>query len=440
MRARRWSVSSFVLLSILACGASKTSDVGFDMDASADAGGGQDVGPTDGAGPGQLSDAVMGSDAFGSCATGMFAAKGLPAAMLFVLDASGTMASGNKYANAQQAIVAAMDETAFDSMDLGLLLYPQVATTPAMCPLLSALGVQVNCSVSGLPQVPLALAGTAQSSSSSGVRHDIYAALVASTPTAGPGNGNPSYDALTNAISTLQGFNLPMPSRRMLFYITDGGASCTSQDTPQRPNYTDGNGCPDWEDPDNIVTLLKTAHADASTPVNSLIVGVQGADTTAAPGDPTNPPYSVRRALSAYALAGSPETVPTGCDGSYTQSGTDPAVPCHFDLSTTPSFTTALTTAIDQIRSKLLGCTFALPSTDAGTIDPNKVNVDYSVGGMTVDLKKRASASDTCLTGSGCWDYTSGGQVELIGAACTAVESSSSATVDIVVGCTTITQ
>jgi hypothetical protein len=391
--------------------------------------------------PFQLGDAPTNPDAFGNCGASSFEAKGLPAAMLFVVDASGSMGMNNKYANAQQAIVAAMDQDAFDSMDLGLLLYPQTAPVGAVCPILASLGVQVNCAVSGLAQVPLALAGTNKSNASSGVRHDMYTALVASAPVAGPGNGNPSYDALQSAITDLKAFSLPMPSKRMLFYITDGGASCTSQDTPQRPNYQDGNGCPDWENPANIVTLLSQAHADPSTPVNSLIVGVQGADTTAGPGDPVNPPYSVRRALSAYALAGSPETAPMGCDGQYSQAGTDPAIPCHFDLSTMPSFTQTLSAAIAQIRSKLLGCTFALPSTDGGTIAPNEVNVDYSLGGgMTIAIKKRATASETCIAAPGCWDYTPGGQVELIGAACTAVEGSTSAKVDIVVGCQTVTQ
>jgi hypothetical protein len=433
-------VGAWLVLALASCAASGGSNHdGFASDAGP---GGPDatLGSDSQGPPPSLSDVVVPGDAFGTCGTASFAAQGLPAAMLFVLDASGTMGSDNKYANAQQAIVAAMDEDAFDTMDLGLLLYPQTTPVGAMCPILAELGVQVNCAVTGLPQVPLALAGMNKSSSSSGVRHDMYTALVASAPVAGPGNGNPTYDALENAITTLQNFSLPMPSKRMLFYITDGGASCTSQDTPQRPSYTDGNGCPDWENPSNIVTLLGQAHANASTPVNSLIVGVQGADTTGGAGKPNLPPYSVRLALSAYALAGSPETVPMGCDGTYTQTGTDPAVPCHFDLSTMPNFTMTLSTAIDQIRSKLLGCTFALPTPDGGTVNPNLVNVDYSVGGMNIDIARRANASETCSAAPGCWDYTSGGQVELIGAACTAVEGSASAKVDIVVGCQTVTQ
>jgi hypothetical protein len=58
------------------------------------------------------------------CATGKFAAQFLPAAMLVLLDGSGSMAAANKYAFAQQAIVSAIDEDAFDSASLGLMIYP----------------------------------------------------------------------------------------------------------------------------------------------------------------------------------------------------------------------------------------------------------------------------------------------------------------------------
>ena len=75
---------------------------------------------------------------------------------------------------------------------------------------------------------------------------------------------------------------------------------------------------------------------------------------------------------------------------------------------------------------------------EGGTVDPNKVNVEYSTGtGKPTEIYKRASASDTCTTGAGCWDY-SGNTVELIGNACTAVQGSTSADVQILVGCETI--
>jgi hypothetical protein len=438
MRLRRRGGMVIGGLALLAaCASSNKTNPGYDGGTvtNPDGGGGGDTGGSPMDAPNIQGD-QMTSD-MSSCASQSFTAQQSPAAMLLVLDASGSMGNNGKYANAQQAIVAAMDLTEFNSMFIGLLLYPQAAPVSATCPQL--LGIPVNCVVSGLPQVPLALAGP-DTSNTTGVRQSIYMTLANSTPQAGPGNGNPSYDALQTAVTTLKSFT---QGKRLIFFITDGGASCASQDTPQRPAYTDGNGCQDWENPANFVTLLKTAHDDPTTPVNTFIVGVQGADTTNPGGTNTSlPPYSVRRALSAAALAGSAETVPMGCDGAYDAANVnndqmDPAMPCHFDLSTTPSFGMTLANNIGLIRNRLLGCTFNLPQPDGGMVDPNKVNVDYSTnGGMPTDLKKRSNPSDQCTT-DGCWDY-SNGQVVLIGKACSDVQSSPSAQVDIVVGCQTV--
>jgi hypothetical protein len=401
-----------------------------------DGGGGQDVRTADAP---HRSDVIILESGSGdaTCAAESFSAQTAPAAMLFVLDASGTMgqpAGGGmtKWANAQQAIVTAMNLPVFNTVSLGLLTYPQTTKVGALCPAIKGIGV--NCEITGLLQVPLALAGT-DTTDATGVRHDIYQELVAETPTAGPGNGDPAYDALQFGIAQLQSFTT---GKRLMFFITDGGASCTSQDVPQRPYYVDGNGCDDWENPGNIVTMLSNAYSFTAAPINTFVVGVLGADNSG-PAD-ENPPYSIRLALSAYAFAGSPSTTPAGCDGTYTETLTDPTIPCHFDLTTNPSFATALANDITSIRDQLLGCTFALPVPEGGTVDKTKVNVQYSIGGegKPMEIYKRASATDTCTTGSGCWDYDSSGDVELIGAACTAVEMSTTANVQILVGCETI--
>ena len=85
----------------------------------------------------------------------------------------------------------------------------------------------------------------------------------------------------------------------------------------------------------------------------------------------------MRNALSAYAYAGSPETTPAGCTGTtYSQSGGDPSVPCHFDMTNNYS-PMILTNAINQIRGALLGCVFDVPvPTDGSMVDPDQVNVD----------------------------------------------------------------
>jgi len=195
-----------------------------------------------------------------------------------------------------------------------------------------------------------------------------------------------------------------------------------------RGGYEDGNGCQDWEHPDAIVTLLKQAHDDATAPVNTIVVGVPGADSH---GENANvPPYSVRLALSAYAYAGSPETVDPKCDGkAYTQSNTDPTLACHFDMTT--KFTTKdLADAIASIRGKLLGCKFDLPKPPAGQqIDPSKVNVVVDTGSGPQDLFQNKD-----------WGYTPDGHIEVHGAACDAIKSLATAKVEIVVGCATRVQ
>ncbi len=371
-----------------------------------------------------------GSDAFQGCATGNYMAHQSPAALLVVLDASGTMAANNKYANAQQAIVTAIDQSAFDTMSLGLLGYPTIDVPAPAC--LLGLVSTVACGVSGLPQVPLAVAGTNLSSASSGVRHDIYQWLVNNSPAAGNGDGNPSYDAINNGITILQSYNIS--GKRILFYITDGGASCTS--VSSRMGYTDGNGCPDWENPTSIVNIVKAAHDDPNNPVNTIIVGVPGADGQG--NNQNEPPYHVRNALSAYAYAGSPETVPMGCTGTtYSQSGGDPSVSCHFDMTNNYS-PTILTNAINQIRGALLGCVFDVPTpTDGSMVDPDKVNVEYTIGGMTYSPYKRSMMSNMC-TNDGCWDYNASGQIVLIGKACSDVQTTGDVQVQIVVGCDTV--
>jgi len=231
--------------------------------------------------------------------------------------------------------------------------------------------------------------------------------------------------------------NYSQPGKRILLFITDGGASCSSLSNPQRPSYQDPNNCPDWENPDNIVTLVKKAHDDTQSPVSTFVVGVPGADTDGSNPN-TQPPYHVRTALSAYAFAGSPETVDPTCTGkAFSQTAGDPQVSCHFDMTQQYS-AKKLSDAINEIRGKVLGCIFELPVPEAGTIDRSLVNVQYATGtGADSPIYKRKDAGNACAA-DGCWDYTSDGKVELFGKACTDVKAAADARVQIVVGRATI--
>jgi hypothetical protein len=382
------------------------------------------------------SDSGPGDAAFNyeaGCARQTLSAQFAPAAVLVVLDGSQSMGTNNDYATAEQAIIAAIDEPSFNTAYLGPLVYPSVATVAGPA---CVFNLPVSCGVPGLAQVPLQLAGTSTSSDPTGVRHDIYNNLASSDPASnGVGEANPAYDAIQTGIGILQSW--PQMGKRILFYITNGGASCASLST--RPGYTDGNGCPDWEYPSSIVSLVGAAYTDTSNPVNSIFVGVPGSNTDNVGGANVNlPPYSVPLALSAEAWAGSPDTCDQSCNGKvFTESGATPTIPCHFDMSVNYS-PTILANAINQIRGSLLGCVFNVPQPDAGTIDPGFVNVEYSTNGTTYSqIDRRSSPTDTCTTGVGCWDYNASGQVVLIGNACTSVDAATDASVQIVVGCPT---
>ncbi len=374
-----------------------------------------------------------------ACATGQYAAQQQPAAMLVLLQKSGSMGGQNQWAFAAQAIVQALDAPVFDTMTLGLIAAPSTTTPGPAC----IANLPVACGVPPFPQVDLTYAGTNKSSDSSGVRHDIKSWLSTNSPDTSIGEGNPFYDAIHASLNLLQAW--PGPGKRLLFVVTDGAISCSSISTRTANAFNDGNGCPDWENPNNIITLVNTANIDPTTPVDTFIVGVPGSDTY----DPSGvnfPPYHMRAALSDIAYAGSPANVPTGCthtnpfhpttksDGTLDP---DPTTSCHFDM--TQNYTAAaVAAAIAKVRGQELGCIFNLPQPEGGTIDPTKVNVSYAVnGGSQNDLFKRATPSEDCSV-SGCWDYTTTNQVELYGKACTDIMAATAADVEITVGCATV--
>jgi len=398
-------------------------------------------------GPGGGSGFDAGQDAFGSCAKFSAAAKQSPAAMIFVLDASASMNNANKWGTAQLAVVQAIDKDAFDTMSLGLLIAPSNFTPmpPCLCNALGGPGVcqiilpmGVSCGVSALAQVPLTPAGMNKSNAAMGVRHDMYQFLASAKPLSNNDDGSPIYDALNGGYKTLKGYKI---DKRIAVLITDGGFSCTSVSNPARAGDLDGNMCPDWEIPDTVNKLINDNRLDPAMPINTFIVGVPGSDSHGeTQGMYDTPKYSMKLALSSYAVSGSPDTVDPSCDGKvFTKAGADPTKPCHIDLSSGGSFNAdALAQAITTIRGKALGCVYDLPTPPPGqSIDPTLVNVTATINGVTTTIPKRSQPSDTCDV-DGCWDYNASNQVQLIGKTCNDVTSAMDAKVEIYVGCMTI--
>jgi len=415
---RSWSVacSAFVVLGLsvvvgAGCSSKKTLD---DPDAGDDGGG---LSGMDGSADTGLP----------ACATGQYEATQAPTAMLVLLQRSGSMSQSNKWVFAAQAIVAALDQPVFDTMSVGLLAAPSSQVAGPAC----ILNFPVACGVPPFPQVDLKPAGKFKSGDASGVRHDIKSWLTINAPDMSSGQGNPLYSAVQAALGAIQAYQT---QKRILFVVTDGGVSCTS--LSNRMGYTDGNGCTDWENPNNIITLLKNANTDANAPVETFIVGVPGSDSYDASGV-NFPPYHMRAALSDFALAGSPSFVPMGCNGkaTFAQNDPDPQTSCHFDMTQSYSSKT-VSDAIAKVRGQVLGCEFNLPTPEGGTVDKTKVNVSYSIGANLTNLYKRKDPMNACAL-DGCWDYTASDKVQLIGKACTDVMNATSARVNITVGCLT---
>jgi hypothetical protein len=385
----------------------------------------------DDGGPAVDADIDRPDGAFESCAEATVTAEQKPAAMLVVLDRSASMAQNNKYAFAAQAIVQALDQDVFDAVEVGLYVAPTGSVAGPSC----ILNLPVACQAPPFPQIDLATAGNDKSSSAAGVRRDIRDWLAGNAPDSGIGDASPLYSALQSAIATLQSW--PQDGNRILFVVTDGSISCN--EFSNRPGYGDCNGCArDWESPQNIIDLLAAANNSVDQPIQSFVVGVPGADTY----DPTAcdyPPYRMRHALSAIAAAGAPDYVPTSCDGtSYDQNAPDPTVSCHFDMTQGNFSIQSIADAMTKVRGEVAGCIFDLPEApDGQAIDPDEVNVEYSVDGATDSLARRGDPADDCDP-TGCWDYTDDGRVELIGAACEAVKGGASVEVRIVVGCQTV--
>jgi hypothetical protein len=375
-----------------------------------------------------------------ACAYYSTEAKHKPVAMMIVLDRSSSMTTNSKWTAAQQAIIKTIDKAAFDNMSLGLLVYPAFSIAAPPCLIFIP---QVSCGVSALSQVPLSDTGINKSTAASGPRKEIYSWLANHGPDNTLTDASPGYDALDSAIKALQAYtwNGKQAGRRAVLFITDGGFSCTSVSKPTRPGYSDGL-CPDWEHPDTVIQRLKAAHNSLTAPVSTFVIGVPGSDSIGQQQGPyATAPYHMRLALSAYANAGSPNTVPSSCTGkSFTKTGSDPAVPCHFDMTKGTFDANALAKIFDQVRGEVLGCVYELPKIDDKNkvIDKNKVNVRVTINsGGAKTLPKRSNPSDTC-SASACWDYDKDGNVELLGKACQDLKDATTAKVEIIVGCLTM--
>jgi hypothetical protein len=97
----------------------------------------------------------------------------------------------------------------------------------------------------------------------------------------------------------------------------------------------------------------------------------------------------------------------------------------------------AFVDALREIQQSAIGCVYNMPRTDAGVVDPARIRVTYSAGGVppAQSIPPRATAADC---GGGGWYYdnpTRPTTIHLCPNTCNGVKSDTAARVDVIVGC-----
>jgi hypothetical protein len=335
------------------------------------------------------------SDAGCATATATATAKPQPVSMLFILDGSGSMNQDNKWTAVTAALTNIFNDMASKN-DPGLfaginVFSDQNDPTGGLGPYPST------------PDVPIAQVNTAQAT-----------ALEARFNPSQPGGGTPTGTALQGSYAELEAFSGGgANAKKVVILLTDGVPSgfdqCATTSNASNPCMTMAAG-----------ELAKAAPAG---PIETFAIGVGVYPSTS--------PKNFDPAFLGY-LAQAGGSGPASCNPAENAAGATDL--CYFEVDPSGSSTatqTAFENAINAIRGQVvtLSCTFALDlKSDAGAIDPSKVNV--TVNGTTVPQDPKNG-----------WTYDNPNNptsVTLHGTSCAEVTSTQTATVSIVLGCATV--
>jgi hypothetical protein len=200
------------------------------------------------------------------------------------------------------------------------------------------------------------------------------------------GIGTPTKSAMTGAVTFAKNHKIANPGRTVaLVLATDGlpgAAGCTGEDAPG--------------------TQAAIAAGFTGTPsIRTYVIGI----------DPT---AQMSTNLNAWANAGGGQAFDVGTAGGPTQ----------------------FLNAMKSIQSSLLGCNFAMPTTDAGIIQTDKVKVVFTPGAGGPTQLPRVNDQSAC-SGPG-WYYDNNANptsIILCPGSCTTVQADPSGKVDIELGC-----
>ncbi|HPB97849.1 MAG TPA: hypothetical protein PKW66_18145 [Polyangiaceae bacterium] len=176
------------------------------------------------------------------------------------------------------------------------------------------------------------------------------------------------------------------------------------------------DGIPNSCAPDDGATLgsIVDAHLKA-TGIRTYVISMTGVSPAG---------YQV---LEAIASKGGAPSHTQYCSGSIS--------PCHFyDVGNGDS--AVFKEVLKKIQQNAIGCSYSLPTTDAGVVDLDQIAVQYTPGGTgtPIDLE-RVNAVGACKNNAWYYDNASPPNIVLCPSTCAVVEKDDNPRVDILVGC-----
>lgn len=334
---------------------------------------------------GELGDAV--------CASTMLEGRRAEAAMLFLVDRSGSMNCAPTADAASCDARPVRPATGSSKFDMTRAALSQVIASlrDADRAGLAVFGSDDACGVSSTPIVPVAPLSAAQRSSmtqaASGISPKGATPLVGGTTVA--------YEHLN---PNRPGFD--MPKRRFLVVVTDGAETCSPASVPS--------------------FLSSTIDQARAVGIRTFVVGAPGSEAG-------------RSMLSEMAFRGGTASSAACSHGAASATVGD----CHADLTQSgANFGTALSSALLQASRLAIPCEVELPSNiDANIVDFDRavVRITASSGGTTRVLEDLTAPCDEGANG---WQYEDGhARVVLCGNACAALRSDRGASVSVELGC-----
>jgi hypothetical protein len=316
---------------------------------------------------------------FANCASDTRSTEPKQVDLFVMLDQSGSMTlEGDRWRPVTAAIKAFVDDPSSAGIGMALNYFPRGTDDVA------------KCDVNGYatPEVPMAPIGPAQAAA---IKQSIEAHNFTTVEAREPGHsGTPTRPALAGAAQYMASWIGAHPSHLGFVLLATDGQPSTGLCAPNHIA--------------DIAAIARMAAA-AVPPIPTYVIGI---------GDLGN--------LNEIAQAGG-----TG-RGAFIVDGTGQTTQQEF------------LKAMNAIRATSLPCDFAIPATDAGTIDPMLVNVQYTPGGSgTPVVVPKATGSAPCA-GTG-WVYDDEARptrVVMCAETCAAVQQDRMAAIKIVFGCQTI--